>query len=486
MAAELKKLNGTLQENIISLLAHNDIIGKIIAAAVSPQLFEGEYRTIAERCIDYWARHGKAPKAHMPDLVDDILSDKANRKGKTYTRILNSMLDLVEHINVNYVLEQLHTFTRMQRLKDAILKSAEQLNSQQEVAVAEVEKIWSDLLKTRETNYQVGTKLGDFKKLIEYLETQYAEFVTGIKPLDDATVVPSRGAVVLFLAAAKRGKSWFLINCGVRALMLRKKVLHISLEMSEEQVLQRYYQALFAITKYEELITNRTIQRDDDGFLRGLGEKEVEPDFTFNSIDLDSELRVHIGSLGTRADYLRIKRFPPRSVDMDDIRAYIQNLEVVEGFIPDEIILDYIGIAKADPKNPRIAMGRNLEEFRAINIERNTAGVTAGQLSKEGADAMTAGATNVAEDWSMIGTADIVLVFSSTDAEKALGLGRLRVTNARDQEDNFSVLLTQNYRSGQFVLDSIRLSPDYYEMLNELKIENNLEDQPDAEEEDDE
>lgn len=489
MVAQLEMLTGTLQENILTLLAHDDTYGKIVAAQVVPQLFEGEYRVIAERCMDFWKRHGKAPgAAHMVDLVDDIVSDKLNRRGKTYTRILNSMVDLLPHINVRYVMDQLHTFTRMQRLKDAILKSAEKLNEPDaHLTIAEVEQMWSDLLRARSTSFNPPTRLTDYKRLLEFLENQYAEFITGIKELDEAEVVPARGTVMLMLAAKKRGKSWFLINCGAQAIMLRKKVLHITLEMSEEQVLQRYYQKLFSTTKYERTVTNRVINRDGEGFLQSLEEEEVKVDFTFNSPDVDVELRVHIDALGPRSNYLRIKRFPPRSVGIDEIRAYIENLEIVEGFIPDEIILDYVGILKADPKNPRISQGRNMEEYRALMIERNAAGVTAGQLSKEGFLAKTAGSHNVGEDFSMTFTADITLVFSSTDAEKALGLGRLWVTDARDAEDTWGVLVTQNYRSGQFCIDSIRLHGDYFDLLSDLKKEKNLEDEdepqaPDSEE----
>lgn len=480
----MEKLNGTLQENIISLLAHSDTHGKPIAGVVSPQLFEGEYRIIAERCIDYWKRYGEAPKDHMVDLVDDIVSDKANRKAKTYQRILGAMLELADGINVNYVMQQLHLFVRMQRFKDAILKSAEQLNAEQEIAVAEVEKIWSDLLRQRVEVHVPATKLTDHKSLILYLETQYAEFITGVKPFDDAEVVPSRGAVMLFLGAAKRGKSWFLINVSCKNLLLRKKVVYITLEMDEQTTLMRHYQCLFSVTKYDREISKRTLIRDDEGRLQGLDEEEVRLDFTLRGAGVEENLDKSVARLGARADYLRIKRFPTRSVDIGDIDAYLDTLEVTEGFIPDIIVLDYAGILKADPKNPRIAMGRNLEEFRALCIKRNVAGVTAGQLSKEGANALMAGSTNVAEDWSMIGTADITIVFSSTDAEKALGLGRARVTNARSTEDNFGVLMTQSYASGQFCMDAVRLNAEYFDMLEDLRAANDLPDDDELEPED--
>jgi hypothetical protein len=317
-----------------------------------------------------------------------------------------------------------------------------------------------------------------------YLETQYAEFVTGIKPFDDAEVVPSRGAVMLFLAAKKRGKSWFLVNVSVKNMLLRKKVVYFTLEMDEETCLMRHYQALFSIAKWDREISRRVIVRDDEGRLQGLADEDVKLDFTLMGAGVEDNLDKGVARLGIRSEYIRIKRFPTRGVDVADLEAYLDTLEVTEGFIPDIIALDYAGILKADPKNPRIAMGRNLEEFRALCVKRNAAGVTAGQLSKEGAMAMMAGSQHVAEDWSQGATADITIVFSSTDAEKALGLGRARVTDSRSSEDNFGVLMTQSYGSGQFCMDSIRLSSDYFDMLEELKADHDLADddpEPDPE-----
>ena len=59
------RLTATLQENIITVLAYDDDNGKTIARMVDGSLFEGDYRVMAERCIDFWHRHGQAPKAEV-------------------------------------------------------------------------------------------------------------------------------------------------------------------------------------------------------------------------------------------------------------------------------------------------------------------------------------------------------------------------------------------------------------------------------------
>lgn len=475
------QFNVTLQENIITLLAYDSENGKLIANLVDTNLFEGEYKTIAERCVNYWRKYGEPPKLHTADLFADILEDQQNRRASTFRRILVAMLELSESINTKYVIQQLRAFTRMQRLKDAILKSAEQLNAQQEVAIEQIEKVWNELLHTSAIDFEPGLYLADPSRLLTYLQYQYAEFTTGIPELDRHNIVPSRGAVMIFLAPAGLGKSWFLVNLGKQGLQQRKKVLHVTLELSEEDIMQRYYQALFSISKRDEDITVTTLDLTRDGRLKGLGEDHIVPDFTFASQYLTEELEAHTTAVGTRLENLLIKRFPTRALTIAGLRGYLDNLEITEKFIPDLLILDYIGIMHTDEKNHRISLGRVFEEFRGLCVERNIAGTTAHQISRAGANAIMSRDVHIAEDWSMVGTADIILTYSRTDAESKHGLARIFVSKARTEQDKFGILITQNYKVGQFVLDSIYLDSKYFQYLEEMEP-----DSSDAELEDDE
>lgn len=60
----------------------------------------------------------------------------------------------------------------------------------------------------------------------------------------------------------------------------------------------------------------------------------------------------------------------------------------------------------------------------------------------------------VAEDWSKIGTSDVVCTMSQTLDEKEIGLMRILVAKARRKKDKWIALITQNYETGQFCLDS--------------------------------
>jgi len=258
-------LSGTLQENLLTLLAYDDEAGRIISHIVSSSLFEGDYRIIAERCIDYWRRQRVAPKDHTPDLLSDILENPDNRRAKTYQRILTNMLDLSENINTKYVLDSVKVFVRGQHLKEAVLRSAELINTREELAISDIETLWHDLLRTREIDFEPGLTLQNFDEVLDFMNSHYVEFKLGIDALDRKMANPYRQAVMLLLGPTGAGKSWFLVHAGKHALLQRKKVLHISLEMSEHEVAQRYYQSIFSIPKTDGKLKSTIFELDEDG-----------------------------------------------------------------------------------------------------------------------------------------------------------------------------------------------------------------------------
>lgn len=464
----VEKLKRSLQENILTVLCMHDVEGRVAVSMVTADLFEGEYKIVAERVLNFWQIHKCAPKDHLGDLVDEFIHDPRNRRGPTFQRILQNIYELSEGINLKYVMQSLRTFVRLQRTKQVLIESIEKLQQNQEMALDEVEALWNTLLKARQIDFSGGMRLGDIERYLTWSEMRANEFTTGIRELDRNHIVPMRGAVILIISPAKRGKSWFCVQMGKQALHQRKKVLHISLEMPEEQVIGRYYQALFGIPRYrsEYWVTELVKKR---GRLEDVMRDKHKPEFSMESPGIAHEITVRLThGPGIRFDEnLMVKSFPSGSLSMDQLEAHLDMLESTEHFIPDMLILDYLGITKIDLRNPRFSIGRNMTEFRGICDRRNIAGILPQQGSKASDDARVVHAKHVAEDWSAIGTADVILTYTHTKAEYELGLGRLFVDRGRSERGGFGVLLTQNYATGQFVLDSMMVPHGYLERVDD-------------------
>lgn len=469
MAGE-KQITGAQQENLLTLLAHDDKHGKLVAQ-INPDLFEGEYREVADRLIKFWKKHKRAPKAHTADLFGDILDDKTDRRRKTYERILRGIDQLIQGINTEYVMTTMRNFTRLQTMKDSILKAAEQLNEADDTSIQTVEAMLSDLLKARTFDFDPGITLMDVDRIVDYLQMHYSEFRMGITMLDKLNIVPSRGATFLILAPPGRGKTWGMVHIGKHALLQRKKVVHFTLEMAGEETGQRYYQSLFSLSKRKEAFEIPRLGTSR-GMLRSIGKRiEVMPDFAFSDPEIRKKLRTELAPWARRIPNLIIKRFPPRSVTVDDIRVFLDGLEASTGFIPDMIILDYVGILKTDAKNHRISLGRQFEDFRALCVERAMAGVTASQVSKTGATSNHVRATHTAEDFSLIATTDVAVTYSQTETERRLGLARLFIDKARGERDKFELIITQAYDIGQFAIQSAPMDRVYLDYVKEEKTE---------------
>lgn len=266
--------------------------------------------------------------------------------------------------------------------------------------------------------------------------------------------------------------TWFLVNCGRRALVLRKRVLHVSLENSEEEIKMRYWQNMFAVPKHmsdsDQITLTRLNLHGED--YRGHGEETVPVDFAFDSPELRAELESRVSLLELRynaINNLMIKRFPNRSLTVDGLRGHLDLLERVEGFVPDMLVLDYAKLMKVDMRDVRHSIGHNMELIRGLGVERNMAVVTADQFNREGYRAKQGRSIHIGEDWSQVHTADIVVAHSATDAEFNRGLARVYVEHARTERDKFACLITQALSIGQYCLQSVLLPRQYSEELEQ-------------------
>lgn len=467
-----EKFQKSLQEDLLTLLCHSDQHGRSISKIVSGALFEGDFRNIADKALAFWKQHNVAPKQHIADLLSDILDDLQDRRATTYRRILVQMIEVKDQINVDFVLRSMDQFIRMQRAKEIIIQSAEQLDARGINGLPDVESLLHSFLLERGNNLDPGLRLSDFDKVLDYFKTAHSEFSTGIKELDQAGIVPMRGKIWILLAPAGYGKTWSLIQLGKMAFLQRKKVCHISLEIEAEEVAQRYYQALFGAAKRGDLNKVSTLKFDKKGNFDQVVNSSIEAPFTFDSRAIREELQTRVTHFGTRAGNIIIKRFAMRSLSVEGLEAYLEGLEAVEKFVPDMVIVDYPGIMKTDEKNYRISLGRLIENLRGLSQRRNFALAAVHQANRSSIDADMVKATNMGEDWSAVGTADFLLTYSQTAAENRLGLARLYVAKARSESDKFSIILTQSYKTGQFVLESTRMNDSYAQIMEQLGTDN--------------
>lgn len=455
-----EKLSGALQENILCLLCFDGPNAKLARAALTPQLFESAvYREIAGIAIDFLDQYQEPVGEHLPDHLEHILNGEDKRKASSYKRLIEELFLAKDSVNGEYVLSQLHKFVRQQNMKSSVLRAVEALNDGR-IDDAEIEL--QKGLNQQVSVFDAGLDLSDPAQTDGLMSSELEEegFNLGIKELDRVGIIPRRKEQMLLIAPRKRGKSWWCTHVAKWALLQRWSVVVITLEMSEKRYAVRFLQSFFSISRRDANVKVTRLKLDREGELQDIVQEQIER-MTLADEGVRAKLASKVKRDFRRRPPLVIKQFPTHSLTIEELEAWLDGLERYKKITPDCIIVDYPDLMKHDIKNKRLEIGQISERIRGIAVKRNCASVIVTQGNRDSEGAMTVTSDMAAEDISKVATADVVITYSQTPAEKKLNMARLLVAAARNDTDGFSVLITQAYAIGQFCLDSVLMKNDY-------------------------
>ncbi len=455
----------SLAENLLTLLAFDKDRAPIVRAVIDASLYGGPYRLLAVRIYDYLDTFKKPPGDHLPDLLADKLEGKES-EASYYAEIIDSLHTAKEHINPEYVMASLETFVKRQSLRSVAIDLQKALQRDTDDSIEEAGRLISKANHVSLKVFDPGTRLSDKRKALAFLEMADDSFPTGIKELDNHGFGPTRKELWLFIGNAKSGKTWMLGQLAKSALMHRYRVVHISLEMSEKRASQRYFQSLFAMAKRGGSYDITKFQLDKLQRINGFDTKKVKPALSMDDPQIRKKLERRIDRWSSRIlDNIIIKEFPSSHLTVLQLRAYLDNLEASEKFVPDLLIVDYPDLLRLDKDNYRLALDEAFKELRGLAVSRNIALAAVSQSHRSAAKAKQVGVENVAEAYSKIAHSDVVITYTQTAAENKLGLARLYVAAGRNDKDKFSLVISQSYNTGQFVVDSALLRGTYWQHL---------------------
>lgn len=460
------KLSGALQENILTLLCFNSEFCKLIRSIVSPNLFESAvYRDVASHAIDFVDQYSEPIAEHLPDSLENILNGSDKKKAQSYQRLMDNLFLAKDSVNVKYTISKLHEFVRQQNLKGAVVKAVAAIEAG-DLDLCEVEL--QKGMRSQVNVFELGTDMSEVKDALDFMDDMDEGIRTGIAELDKRDTMLRVAEMLLIIGAMKKGKSWFLIQLGKMAILQRKTVLHVTLEMSEKRVKQRYIQSFFSISKREAKNKIPLFKTDELGRLTSIEYEDlVRP--TLADPNMRKTLTAKVKKEFNKRSPLIIKQFPTSELTLNALDAYMDGLERFHKIVPDVVLLDYPDLMKTDSANLRIDIGTIFKQLRGMAIRRNFALGVVTQANADGMKAKMVTEAMVAEDKSKIATADTVITYSQTLEEKSLGLARLFVSNARNDVDKYVVLISQAYAIGQFALDSTIMLNDYWDIVNDAK-----------------
>ncbi len=224
-------LLGSLAENLITLLCWDKERAPIIRGVVDVGLFGGLHRQLVVRIYAFIDRFKRPPEDHLPDIVSDILEGNNPREAALYAEIIEQIYAAKEGINADYVMGSLETFIKRQSLRGIAVDLAKALQRDTEASLEEAQRLLSQANTQNLSVFDPGTRLGDKKRALGFLDAPTAAYPTGIPALDARGFGPTRRELWLYISDTKRGKTWALIQLAKMALMYRLRVSHITLEI---------------------------------------------------------------------------------------------------------------------------------------------------------------------------------------------------------------------------------------------------------------
>jgi replicative DNA helicase len=225
--------------------------------------------------------------------------------------------------------------------------------------------------------------------------------------------MPKKSLIVV-AAQSGGGKSLIMSHITAASLLRGLNVLYITMEMSENKISER---------------VDANLLKVDISKIVDLGKEEF-----MTRID-----KIKSKSNGK----LYVKEYPPSSASAAHFRSLVEELRVKQGFVPDLVVVDYLGICASS----RLKMGGSVnsyaylksvaEELRGLAIELDVPVLTGAQLNRTGFNNSDIDETSLAESMGLFMTADIMFAAIRTDELDELGQIMIKQLKNRYGDPNY-------------------------------------------------
>ena len=454
------RLSVSAQQSIAAAVALvDDDNSTVIAGLVDPDLFDEPYDDIVARAVEHRRKFSRPPMAnHIDDVFAHILEDRDHKQYSLYQSVISRLVAQSRGLDTAYTLSVIADFTHRRLYRSYLAQAVDRYQKDGPTTLDDVDAIMREALRVRERKSDLGFTLAEDRALgfLDRSEGDYCKI--GIEELDSHGVHPVKRELLAFLSAPNRGKSMAMTHFGKYGLLKGWKVLHYTLENSDDMTSQRYHQALFSGVIREADYRYTAFEETKDDNTPRLYNRRLKPEFVLSRRDEAAAfLAQKRKDFRRKLDNLRIRR-PSQRMSFDDLQRDLDQLKLVHRFEPDMLIVDYPQLMKLDRasrgQQDYSALDDLITNLRACAVERDFALICPQQGTRSSHSAKNVSSQHGAGTVGMMNIADNLITYSQTVAEEQHGLARLFAQKVRNDRARFTVLITQHYPSGQFCMDS--------------------------------
>lgn len=344
----------------------------------------------------------KQPAKFVKEYYEKYTSLPSTQQMKADCGIEFTGVDKLDKAMIDWFMDEFESFTRHTALNRAILKAAHLIENNE---YDSVEKLIKDAVQISLTRDLGISLFDDPRGVLMHLKSQNGQISTGWPTLDSKLYGGfSRGELEIFAGGSGSGKSLIMQNLSLNWITAGLNGVYLTLELSEALSSMRMYAMMSEVTS-----------------------KEI-----FKDLD-NVELKVKM--IGKKSGDLHVKYLPAQST-INDIRAYIKELQVQTGKELAFICVDYLDLlmpvsAKVSPSDLFVKDKYVSEELRNLGKELNVVLVTASQLNRAAVDELEFDHSHISGGISKINTADNVFGIFTSRAMKEHGRYQLQLMKTR-------------------------------------------------------
>lgn len=361
---------------LMCYMASSPELFAVVNSIVKPSYFEPEFFNAIRFMQEYYQEYNAVPS------IDQIYAESG----------VELVKKKIPPDQFNYAIDEIESFCRKQAITDAILTSADMLESGDDT---KIEQLVRDAVNTSIVR-QLGLTVFENPDVI--FDEIFDDFPISTKwPDFDETLGGGirRKELLLLMANSGVGKSNTMYNLAVNFCSQGLNGIILSLELYTTTVMKRLASMITLIPQAE------------------LGSRRNEVSAAIKSYRDDyGDLTVTHMPVGTNAA---------------QIRAYIKEYELQKGFLPDFIVLDYLDLMapmeKVSADNVFEKDKRVSEQLRQILVDYNMIGVTASQQNRSSVSVNVdeLNHSHIAGGISKINTTDIAVSIVMNDIMRAAG-----------------------------------------------------------------
>lgn len=389
----------TLEEMILENLIANEEYSRKIIPFLKPEYFEEEQnRLVFQTVYEFIDKYNALPP------ISSIEFELKNSLGtkqpvlELCIKTLNSFVgNKVDQTKTQWMIDKTEQWVQERAVFLAIHESIKIMDGKSKSPKTAIPQILSDALAIGFDTNLGHDFLNDADHRYEFINSSVPRMPCDLYyyNLVMGGGVP-RKTLNLIGGGVNVGKTLQLCHLACSYALLGYKVVYFTLEMAEEEIAKRFDANLldYDINKLKDI----------------------------PKAEWDSKLvKIKQRAKGN----IIIKEFPTRSASAIQFRAFLRELKIKKNFVPDIVMIDYLGICASSKVklggsvNTNTYQGYVASEIRAMAIELNIAIWSAQQLNRAGFGSSDPDMDNTADSWDIAGIADFyIMVTQSEDLAK--------------------------------------------------------------------